>query len=76
MASISVASLDRDGMADFFPTSLRVLLPCPHASLDLVPSLRELLAKLDLVKGAAAKNSNGASGSEVLPFLCMLLSWS
>ena len=48
----------------------------PEASLDLIPSLRDLLAKLDLAKGAAARTSKGASGSEVLPLLCMLLSWS
>ena len=76
MASISVASLDRDELADFFLTSLRVPLPGPQASFDLKPSLRDLLAKLCLAKGAAAKDSRGASGGEVLPLLCMLLSWS
>ena len=76
MASISVASLDREELTDFFLTSLRVLLPCPQASFDLIPSLRELLAKLGLPKGAAARNSKGASGSEVLLLLCILLSWS
>ena len=76
MASISVASLDRDELADFFLTSLRVPLPGPQASFDLIPSFRELLEKLGLTKGAAAKNSKDASGSEVLPLLCLLLSWS
>ena len=76
MASISVASLGRDELADFFLTSLRVPLPDPQASFDLIPSLRELLAKLGQTKGAAAKNSKDASGSEVLSLLCLLLSWS
>ena len=76
MASISVASLGREELADFCLTSLRELLPCPQASFDLIPSWRDLLAKLCLAKEATARNSKGASGSEVLLSPCMLLSWS
>jgi hypothetical protein len=76
MASISAVLLGREELANFFPFSLRVHLPCSHAFFDLIPPLRELLAKLGLAKGAAAKKSKDASGSEVLLLLFMALSLS